>query len=125
MLLLTTIKPRRDGTVTLRSRDGTGYVFKPNEHGDLVAEVGDNEVIAAALLTGDFEPYDEADHQAAADLLLQLGGEGGEGAREGGEGPADGLPDDDPVDENAPPVEAQTPPADAAPAAAPARRKKG
>lgn len=112
MLLMTTIAPRRDGTVVVRGRDDRAYVFAPDAAGDLVCDIDDDETIARVLRTGDFEPVDVADHAHAAELLMPPAVEDDEEEEE-----------DDEPDENAPPVEADTAPAPAK--AARGRGKRG
>lgn len=103
MLLLTTIPPRRDGTVILRDKDGTPNVFKAEKPGgDLVCDVTNDVTISDALRSGNFEPVLEADFDQAKSLLNPGQVEGDE------EDPAD-EGDDDAAD--APPVESHTAPA--------------
>jgi hypothetical protein len=112
MKLLTSIKPRRDGTVTAVGADGkTLHTFHADEHGDLVCDIPDEATVTKLLLvkSGAFEPADESDFARASELV----GAGG------GLQDDDDEPDDDPVDLNAPPVESGTSPTDAA-AGAPA-----
>lgn len=116
MKLLTNIKPRRTGEVVVRDASGAPHEFKPDADGVLVCDVADTALVAWLLARGDdFEPYDEADFDAAANLVAQ--------ARGSGDGDDDGEDDDDDdqVDPNAPPVESNTPPAPAK-VAAPARK---
>ncbi len=126
MRLMTTILPRRDGKVILRSRTGKVYEFVAEQAGgDLVCDVDDEDTIATALLTGDFEPVDVEDQERAGSLLMALGGtEGVDGEPESEPGADDDLDDDDVVDPDALPVEANTDPVLAKPAAKP-RAKRG
>jgi phosphosulfolactate phosphohydrolase-like enzyme len=104
MKLLTTLKPRRDGTVVLRSADmKTAFVFSPDENGDLVADVTDEALVATCLASGNFQPADEEDFAAAEAMLKKIEEE---------QAPKDGDDDgdDDEADPNALPVEANTPP---------------
>jgi hypothetical protein len=114
MLLMTTITPRKDGTVVLRGTDGKPYTFRASAPGgDLVCDVPDMDTVAAALKSGSFEPVNDADMQAAAAMLEDepQGGNDG-GGSDGGSGDDDG--DEDEGSPDAPPVEANTPPAPAA-----------
>lgn len=104
MLLLTTIPPRRDGTVILRDKDGTPNVFKAEKPGgDLVCDVTNEVTISDALRSGAFEPVLEVDFDQAKALLNPGQAEGAE------DDPADEGDDDEAAD--APPVESQTTPA--------------
>ncbi len=70
MKLQTTIKPRKDGTVIVRNANGSAYEFKPDEHGDLVADIDDVALVAQLLKkSDDFMPQDPADFEAAAKLV--------------------------------------------------------
>ncbi len=112
MKLLTTIKPRRDGTVRVAGKDGkTVHVFTPNEHGDLVCDIGDEATVARllSLTSEDFQPADREDYARARALLQSTADDDAD------DDDPDGDPDDDPVDPNAPPIEASTPPPPAAP----------
>jgi hypothetical protein len=82
-----------------------------------VCDVDDEDTVAAALLTGDFEPLDAEDQPKAADLLMALGGQAGAP----GDDDVD-ADDDDDVNPEALPVEANTPPAPAAAAPTAARK---
>lgn len=115
MLLLTTIIPRRDGTVTLRGAAGQVYVFKPDAAGDLVCEVDDEATLKHALRSSDFEPALIEDHEAAQALL----DDGALPDEDDGE-----PPDEDEGSPNAPPLEAQTPPMPSA-SEAPRNGRKG
>jgi len=111
MKISTTIRPRRDGTVTFQHGKVT-YTFREDDRGDLVCEVPDEEAVTKMLLTDNFAPADPADYDRATVLV-------GGAADVGGDGEGDDDPDDDPIDPNAAPIEANTPPAPA-PAPAPA-----
>lgn len=127
MKLLTTIKPRTHGTVTVRDASGKPHVFTPDDAGVLVCEIEDHALIGRLLATEDFEPADAADHQAAEELLRAAVGQPGEFGEGEGEGEGDDLEDDaaggDGDPEKVPlgtlPVEANTPPV------ASARPRKG
>lgn len=104
MILLTTIPPRRDGTVILRDKDGTPNIFKAEKPGgDLVCDVTNEATISDALRSGNFDPVLEADFDQAKALLNPDQGDGAE------DDPADEGDDDEAAD--APPVESQTTPA--------------
>lgn len=116
MKLLTLIKPRNDGTVRV-TLDGNNYVFAPEAKGAaLTAEVENEDHIVRLLLTEQFEPADESDHEAAEALLSQVaGGDDDQGDDDQGD-------DQDESNPNAPPIEAHTPPK--APKAPAGARKK-
>lgn len=114
MKLLTTIKPRSDGTVIVRDAKGAPLVFKRDDSGDLVCDIDDAALVGRLLKLSTFEPADESDHAQAEALLLAAGGGEGDGEDDDAEGD-----DDDPVDPNAMPVEANTRPV---PKAKPRRR---
>jgi len=99
--LQTSIKPRRDGTVSVLGQDRQTYVFVADDEGLLTGDVGDEPTIAALLATGNFWPADEADQERALELVKQ--------AQKADEDDEDD--DKDEADENALPVEAETPPA--------------
>ena len=101
MKLQTSIKPRRDGTVSVLGQDRQTYVFVAGPDGELTADVADPATIAQLLATGNFWPADEADQEQALELVKQ--------AQKADE--ADGDDDEDEADDNALPVEAGTPPA--------------
>lgn len=111
MKLLTTLAPRKDGTVLVRSDDGKKlYTFAPEkEGGDLVGEVDDEALLVRLLKSNNFEPADESQFDAAEALLVASGGSDSD--------PGEDPEDDDPIDPNAPPIEGKTPPADPAKAA--------
>lgn len=96
MKLQTSIKPRRDGTVTVLGQDRQTYVFVADDEGLLSADVADEATVAALLATGNFWPADEADQEQALELVKQAQGDDDEDDEEE---PQDGLP-----------VEANTPP---------------
>lgn len=109
MKLLTTIKPRGNGTVIVRDSAGNAHVFKPDDAGALVCEIEDQALVGRLLAGEMFEPADEADHQAAEALLrnaISKPGEFGEGDDDGDD--FDGDPDE--VPDGALPEEANTPP---------------
>lgn len=99
MKLQTSIKPRRDGTVTVLGQDRQTYVFAAGPDGELTADVADEATVAHLLATGNFWPADEADQEQA--LLLVKQAQQADEAEE----------DEDEADDNALPVEAETPPA--------------
>lgn len=102
MKLQTSIKPRRDGTVTVLGKDRQTYVFVAGPDGELTADVADEATVAHLLATGNFWPADEADQEQALELVKQ--------AQKTDEDEGDEEDEDDePVD--ALPVEAETPPA--------------
>lgn len=106
MKLITSIPPRRDGTVVV-SLAGCKCTFKADEHGDLVADVDEPAALQQLLATGNFEPYDEADMTRAIEIAQA-------GAAREGDDDQDADDADDADDEDAPdglPVEANTPPA--------------
>ena len=95
MKLLTTIKPRKDGTVI--SRFGAEVcVFKPGEDGDMACDVADPAHIAFLLNTGNFYPANPEDYEEAVVVASA----------------EDAEDDDDDAmgDDNAAPVESGTPP---------------
>ena len=104
MKLLTHIKPRASGTVTLKGDDGAELVFTADDQGLLVCDVTHEPTVARLLTMENFEPYDEADYDAAIALAQSAAPE------DDGVDGADDLPDDLPPDLNALPVEANTPP---------------
>lgn len=117
MKLITTIQPRRDGTVTVRDAKGQPIVFKPDDAGVLTADVEDAALVGRLLLTNNFEPADEADHATAEALLRDAQPPGDDD---------DDDDDDDLGDPDAPPVEGNTPPKPAdAPQAAKANTLPG
>ena len=99
MKLQTSIKPRRDGTVSVLGQDRQTYVFAAGPDGELTADVADEATVAHLLATGNFWPADEADQEQALELVKQA-----QKADEAEE-------DEDEADDNALPVEAETPPA--------------
>jgi len=120
MLLQTSIKPRRDGTVAVTGVDGARLVFAPNAAGELECEVAHEPTIAQLFSTQNFYPASEEDYQLALALSSAATepGEESEPADPGEPDPAalasktdDALDlPDDVGDMNAMPVEAQTPP---------------
>lgn len=116
MKLQTSIIPRRDGTVRVSGKDKRVYAFEPNDDGQLVADVDDEELIARLLQQGTFYPDDPADYDAATALTESNSSLGRQQFRDGldetvpGEGGFDDDRDDAPVDPSAPPLEANTTP---------------
>jgi hypothetical protein len=94
MKLETTIPPRKDGTVNAEF-SGIVYRFTPDEHGRLVAEVGNETHIATLLATDMFLPADENDFARASEIAntetTEEGEDDGEGDGEGEES-LDALP---------------------------------
>lgn len=89
MKLLTSIPPRRDGTVTVTAKDGTRCVFQPGEGGELVGEVEHEPTVAELLKGGLFFPADPADYDKALALgntLLPAGDDDDEDDDTGGAG---------------------------------------
>lgn len=104
MRLQTDTRPRRDGTVITRARDGREYRFTADADGLLSCDV-DDQVLAAALLAGGrFWPADDADAEKALALVNS-----DDDADDDDEEQDDGGD----VSEAAGPVEANTPPAPA------------
>jgi hypothetical protein len=68
MKLLTTIAPRKDGTVTATGAAGEPIVFRLSDLG-LVGEVEKPETIGLLLATGNFEPLEESDFDAAEKFM--------------------------------------------------------
>lgn len=60
MLLLTTIAPRRDGTVRVTGDDGAKWSFMPDADGRLVCEVDDAPLVQRLVRGGLFAPADGA-----------------------------------------------------------------
>ena len=103
MLLQTTIKPRRDGTVTVEGAKKK-FIFQADANGDLVCEV-DDEALVVALLKGEqFMPVNEEDFGIAIELT-QKGAEEDDDDLPVGDGDGPDDEDDDPVDPNALPLE--------------------
>lgn len=65
MKLMTSIPPRRDGTVTVTAKDGTRCVFSPGPDGSLVGDVEDEATVAQLLNGGLFFPADPDDYDKA------------------------------------------------------------
>jgi hypothetical protein len=105
MLLITSLQPRRDGTVVAVANNGKArFTFKARpEDGQLVCEVDDDETVAALLKTENFYPANDADFETALALAGTVGG----GDDDGGDGVGDDLEDgaDDEGDPNGAPVE--------------------
>lgn len=112
MKLLTTIKPRRDGTVSVVGEDGQNYVFKPDAEmgGALTCEVTDQSTVARLLVLGDFEPANPDD----VDDALSIYAKARQSIAQGATGTAE-VDDDEGDFTEQPngglPVEAETPPA--------------
>lgn len=97
MKLGTTIKPRKDGTVT--SRFGTDvYVFKPEADGELYCDIENLAHVAVLLNSGNFFPANPDEYEVALSLSENTDVEG----------PDDD--DDEDSNDDAAPVEAGTPP---------------
>lgn len=108
MKLTTSIKPRRDGTVTLAGKDGKSYVFVDADgSGELTCEIEHEATLTMALASGNFNPTNLSDVPAATKLLdADVDPEDDDPEDE------DDPEDDDPeADMSAAPVEANTPPA--------------
>lgn len=129
MKLITTIAPRRSGIVTALLLSGLTVDFKPDESGDLSAEVESDADVAhlLALPGGNFEPANASDFDRAEALV------GGLMTAADAEGDDDGEDDDGEGDEPGPedeivngglPVEANTPPTPARAAKAAAKAAK-
>lgn len=101
MKLLTSIPPRRDGTVNATGLDGVVYKFERNADGELACEIEHQPTVAYLLEGGLFFPADAADYEAAIALTAD---------------PED-LDESDELDDggNGLPIEANTPPAPAKP----------
>lgn len=91
MKLQTSIKPRRDGTVTVLGQDRQTYVFAADDEGLLSADVADEATVAALLATGHFWPADADDAQQALALVKQAQGDD-EDEDEDDDEPEGGLP---------------------------------
>lgn len=103
MKIQTSIKPRRDGTVSVAGDDGQNYKFVADADGALVCDITHEPTVARLLSIGDFEPVDAADFERAIALTQQLD-----------EQDEDGDDEDDAEEEANPdamPEEANTPPA--------------
>lgn len=68
MKLITIIRPRGDGTVSLKGLDGNTYIFE-REGADLSCEIAHKPTVVHAIQTGNFYPATEGD-EAAADQLM-------------------------------------------------------
>lgn len=101
MKLQTSIKPRLDGVVLVTGNTGCEYVFRPDEAGDMVAEVTENDDVVQLLALGDFFPADCADNPKALEILKSVEGVVDPDGHD--------LEDDDQSDPNAAPIEANTP----------------
>lgn len=69
MKLTTSIQPRKDGTLRVTVLENDAYVFRASESGELECEVLDKRAIVALLQTGNFYPANEADFEAAMDVM--------------------------------------------------------
>lgn len=120
MRLITSIPPRRDGTVVAKSPDNSRtFTFKADASGELACDVDCEDTLAALLRSESFYPSDEADFSAAMRLAGGVPASGG--VSQGGEGgDLDVDPDDDGDDdgeedahdetpEGGAPVESETP----------------
>lgn len=108
MLVQTTIKPRRDGTVKVTGQDGSKLDFVANESGDLVCDVEDKETLKKLLANGAFIPYDEKDFEAAEELVVEAEEEAK--GDDGDEGPEASDDDGAEIVNGGLPIEAETPP---------------
>lgn len=68
MLLQTSLPPNSDGKLP-QEFGKVLYVFAENEHGELEANVEDDDHIAILLGTGDFYPATDEDYNEAVDLI--------------------------------------------------------
>lgn len=105
MKLETTIKPRRNGTVTAEIGKAL-YTFTEDADGRLVADVSDESHVGALLATGNFIPADESDFQAGMAAVQAVVGAVDVDA----DGDDDGSEEDDDESVNGLPLEANTPP---------------
>lgn len=105
MKLQTSIKPRRNGTVTVLGQDRQTYVFVADDDGLLTGDVADEATIAALLATGNFWPADEGDAEQALALVKEA-----EKAARADEDDGDDGDDDEEEAADALPVESNTPP---------------
>jgi hypothetical protein len=97
MLLLTTIAPRRDGTVLVTGESGHRWAFAPDASGRLVCDVDDDALVQRLVRGGLFAPADGA----------SLPPEEPEGEAD----EQDDDADDASAEDASAPVEANTPPA--------------
>lgn len=65
MKLQTSIKPRRDGKVTVTGLDGKAYLFEVDAQGDITGDVEHEETVAHLLAGGRFAPVNEEDFSDA------------------------------------------------------------
>lgn len=100
MKLITSIPPRRDGTVNVQGLDGLAYKFERNADGELSGDIEHQPTVVFLLAGGLFFPADAADYEEAIVLTTE---------------PDNGMDDD--IDDDGPglPIEANTPPAPAKP----------
>lgn len=107
MKLMTTIAPRRDGTVIAKDLQGRRITFEadPAFGGALCADVDDDEALVYLLGTGHFEPADEADYPQASALVPADPDPDGDGDEDGdGDGDGEESPGGLPVEANTPPT---------------------
>lgn len=102
MKLQTSILPRADGTVIVEADGGRAFTFKPDDSGELTADVDCEATVARLLAGGHFFPADPSDFDAALSLSKT------QTSADEDSPPADD--DEDPIDPNALPIEANTPP---------------
>jgi hypothetical protein len=104
MKVLTTIRPRGDGTVLFHGPDGKDVVFSGEPGGDLVAEAEDERILALLLANDNFQPADEADFDRGQEVLNRWANRRAsvlgtsatdDGAGEGGQGGNDDDDDDE------------------------------
>ena len=107
MKLHTSIPPRRDGTVKVKTPAGSDYVFVADAEGELACEVADEADLTWMLKTQHFYPAEAADTSAAVELVKAAQAE-----EEGDEDAEDEEEDDDGAEvvNGGLPVEANTPP---------------
>lgn len=118
MKLQTSIKPRRDGTLTVTAKDGQRFAFAAGPDGELVGDVTDEATVAHLLATGLYWPANPEDFDGALKLSEAI-----EKADDDlGDDLGDELGDDDGDDAdvevvgNGLPQESNTPPASFKPA---------
>lgn len=116
MRLITSIPPRRDGTVVAKSPNGLRtFTFAADASGELACDVDCDDTLAMLLRSESFYPADEADFSAAMRLAggTPEGGEGGPDDSDPDHDPDSDPEDDDGSDDEAPeggaPVESDTP----------------
>ena len=99
MKIETTIKPRRNGTVSVVI-DGVTYLFAEDEQGRLGADVDNEKHLSYLLGLGDFLPADEEDFEVAQGLIDPDDEEGEDDPDDSGEEDFEAAP---PLEENTPP----------------------